>query len=224
MYIYIYIWYPPQYPGRVLFKSDAFSLIFVFVFLCSCASLGKQGFVYCGSWGFQVWCLQSFCSRNFSKFMEIVGNVGKTNIFHDLFAGNHGTLVVLPTFPTISMIPETMAWAPREVFPNSWKLFEMLAKPTFSMICLWGIMELVGFTNISNNFHDSRNYGSGPEVSPDSWDWLILLVSPTVSTGPYLKTVFPQVAIGQILCTRARCVADKAGKVFASLIKVKIAA
>ena len=58
------------------------------------------------------------------------------------------------------MIPETMAWAP-EVFPTSWKLLEMLVKPTFSMICLWGIMEIVGFTNISNNFHDSRNYGSG---------------------------------------------------------------
>ena len=29
------------------------------------------------------------------------------------------------------------------------------------MICLWGIMEIVGSTNISNNFHDSRNYGSG---------------------------------------------------------------
>ena len=38
---------------------------------------------------------------------------------------------------------------------------EMLVKPTFSMICLWGIMEIVGFTNISNNFHDSGNYSSG---------------------------------------------------------------
>ena len=43
--------------------------------------------------------------------MEIVGNVGKTNNFQDLFVG---------------------------------------------------IMEIVGFTNISNNFHDSRNYGSDP--------------------------------------------------------------
>ena len=47
-----------------------------------------------------------------------------------------------------------------------------------------------------------------------------MLVSPTVSTGTYFKTVLPQVAIEQILCTRARCFADKAGKVFASLIKV----
>ena len=59
-----------------------------------------------------------------------------------------------------------------------------------------------------------------PEVSPDSWEWLKMLVSPTVSTGTYFKTVLPQVAIEQILCTRARCFADKAGKVFASLIKV----
>ena len=59
-----------------------------------------------------------------------------------------------------------------------------------------------------------------PEVSPDSWEWLKMLVSPTVSTGMYFKTVLPQVAIEQILCTRARCFADKAGKVFASLINV----
>ena len=38
---------------------------------------------------------------------------------------------------------------------NCW---EMLAEPTFSMICLSGIMETIGFTN---NFHDSGNYGSG---------------------------------------------------------------
>ena len=48
-----------------------------------------------------------------------------------------------------------------EISPNSWNVLEMLAKPTFSMIFLWGIMEIVGFTNVSNNFHDSRNYGSG---------------------------------------------------------------
>ena len=36
------------------------------------------------------------------------------------------------------------------------------AGPTFSMICLWGIMEIVGSTNMTNNFHDSRNYGLGP--------------------------------------------------------------
>ena len=49
-----------------------------------------------------------------------------------------------------------------EISPNSWEVLEMLVKPTFSMICLWGIMEIVGFTNNSNNFHDSRNYGLGP--------------------------------------------------------------
>ena len=79
-------------------------------------------------------------------------------------------MLVLPTFPTISMIPETMAQA--------------------------------------------------PEVSPDSWEWLKMLVSQTVSIGTCFKTVLPQVAIEQILCTRARCFAKKAGKVFASLIKV----
>ena len=68
------------------------------------------------------------------------------------------------------------------VFPNSWKLLEMLVKPTFSMICLWGIMELVGFTNMSNTFHDSRNYGLGPrEVFPNSWKLLEMLVKPTLS-------------------------------------------
>ena len=145
-----------------------------------------------------------------------------------------------------------------EISPSSWNVLEMLVKQTFSMICLWGIMEIVGFTSNSNNFHTSRNYGLGPrgfskfmeivvcgeswqllvlptfptismipetmaqapEVSPDSWELLKTLVSPTVSAGTYFKTVLPQVAIEQILCTRARCFADKAGKVFASLIKV----
>ena len=41
---------------------------------------------------------------------------------------------------------------------NSWKV---LALPTFSMISHRQIMENVGFTNISNNFHDFPNYGSG---------------------------------------------------------------
>ena len=102
--------------------------------------------------------------------MERAGYVGKTNIFHELFVGESWKFLVLPTFPTISMSPETMAQA--------------------------------------------------PEVSQDSWEWLKMLVSPAVSTGTYFKTVLPQVAIEQILCTRARCFADKAGKVFASLIKV----
>ena len=39
--------------------------------------------------------------------------------------------------------------------------FGNVGKTNISMICLWGIMEIVGYTNISNNFHDSRNYGSG---------------------------------------------------------------
>ena len=68
--------------------------------------------------------------------------------------------MVLPTCPTISIIPETMAPAP-DVSPRSWKLLDMLVKPAFSMVCPWGIMEIVGLTNMSNNFHASRNYGSG---------------------------------------------------------------
>ena len=53
---------------------------------------------------------------------------------------------------------ETRAPAP-EFSPNS-KL-EMLVQPTLSMICSWGVMENIDFINISNNFHDCRNYGSG---------------------------------------------------------------
>ena len=68
-------------------------------------------------------------------------------------------MLVLPTFPTISMIPETIAPA--------------------------------------------------PEVSPDSWEWLKLLVSQTLSIGTYCKTVFAKLAIEQILRTRARCFANK---------------
>ena len=44
----------------------------------------------------------------------------------------------------------TMVFAP-DAHPNSWKLLDMLIKPTFSMIRLWGITENVGFTN---NFHE----------------------------------------------------------------------
>ena len=58
-----------------------------------------------------------------------------------------------------------MVFAP-EVSPNSWKLLEMLEKPTCSMIGLLIIMELVGFTRIPNYFHDSRNSAPAPEVSP----------------------------------------------------------
>ena len=35
-------------------------------------------------------------SRGFSKFMEIVGNVGKTNIFHDLFGEESWKMLVFP--------------------------------------------------------------------------------------------------------------------------------
>ena len=67
---------------------------------------------------------------------------------------------------SFTMAPEASKFSVYSLFapeipPNSWNVLEMLAKPTFSMICLWGIMEIVGFTYISNNFHDSRNYGSG---------------------------------------------------------------
>ena len=77
-------------------------------------------------------------SRGFSKFMEIVGNVGKTNVLHDSPGGKSWNL---PTCPTISMNsrPETMAPAP-EVSPSSWKFLEVMVTPTFSMI-----------------FHDYRN-------------------------------------------------------------------
>ena len=97
--------------------------------------------------------------------MEIVGNVGKTNNFHDWVR----KMLAKPTIPTISMNFEK----PRETEPwfgQSWKLLEMLVKPTFSMICLWEIIENVGKTNIfhdwltenvgktnnSNNFHEFR--------------------------------------------------------------------
>ena len=61
-------------------------------------------------------------------------------------------MLVFPTFPKISMIPETIAplRGSLQIHGNE----ETLAKPTFPMICLVGIMENVGFTNISNNFHD----------------------------------------------------------------------
>ena len=37
----------------------------------------------------------------------------------------------------------------------------VVVKPTIFMTYLWGVMEMLGFTTISGNFHDSRNYGSG---------------------------------------------------------------
>ena len=90
---------------------------------------------------------------------------------------------VLPTFPTISVIFRTMALA-HGVSRKSWKLLVLPTFPTISVIFpndgsgsrgfpkimeIVGfanifrepIMENVGFTNISNNFHDCPNYGSG---------------------------------------------------------------
>ena len=90
---------------------------------------------------------------------------GKANIFHDLSG------LVLATFPTMSMIPETMAPAP-EVFPNSWKV---LVKSTFSMICLWGIMESVAMSMIPETIAPAL------EVFPNSWQVLEMLVKPTFS-------------------------------------------
>ena len=68
-----------------------------------------------------------------------------------------------------------------EVSPNSWNVLEILVNPTISMICLWGIMEIDGFTNISNNVHDSRNYGSGSRGFRHLWKLLEMLVKPTIS-------------------------------------------
>ena len=113
-----------------------------------------------------------------------------------------------------------MAPAP-EVSPISWKLLEILVKPTFSTICLWGIMEIVGFTNTFPTISMiPETMAQAPEVSPDSWERLKVLVSPKLSTGTYFKTVLPTFATEQILCTRARCFANKAGKVFKSLVKL----
>ena len=128
------------------------------------------------------------------------------------------------------MIPETTARAP-EVFPNSWKFLEMLVKPKFSMICLWGIMDIVGITNISNNFHDSRNYGSGTrsfskfteivgnvgktnifhDFCGESWKLLVLPTFPTISM--IFHQHCPQVHISR------RCYRNL-HKVFASLKKL----
>ena len=83
-------------------------------------------------------------------------------------------MLVLPTSQTISTITATMAPAPM-VSPNSWKLFKMLVKPTFSMICLWGVRENVGFTI-------SDNVAPAPEVSPNLWKLLARSDSPTLFT------------------------------------------
>ena len=86
------------------------------------------------------------------------------------------------------------------------------------MIYLWGIMKIVGFTNISNNFHDSRNYGS-PEVFPE---WLKMLVSPILSAGTYFKTVLTvtETCDSADLTYSCEVFCKQAGKVFASLKKL----
>ena len=62
--------------------------------------------------------------------------------------------VGLPTFPII-FYESVKLWLRLP------KFLQFHVQPTFSLICLRGIMENVGFTNISNNFYDYRNYGSG---------------------------------------------------------------
>ena len=53
-----------------------------------------------------------------------------------------------------------MAFAP-EIAPEVYQIHGWYIIARFSMIRLWRIMEIVGSTNISNNFRDSGNYGSG---------------------------------------------------------------
>ena len=92
IYIYTYIYmvpHPPRYPGCVLFRSDALSLMFV-VFLGRCVS-GKANFRLLWlpmllSSAFTVFLFP----KSFSKIIERAGNLGKTNNFRDLFVGNHG--------------------------------------------------------------------------------------------------------------------------------------
>ena len=55
----------------------------------------------------------------------------------------------------------TKTWVPEG--GGRWKL---LVLPIFSMISQRQIMENVGFTNISNNFRDFPNYGSGSRGFP----------------------------------------------------------
>ena len=59
--------------------------------------------------------------------MEIVGNVGKTNIFYDLPGGNH-------VMETVGDVGKTNLYQP------------------FSMICRGGIVETVGFYNCFQPF------------------------------------------------------------------------
>ena len=118
----------PPYLGCVLFKSAAFPN------MRSCPGLLRLGeskslftilltprllylwFTGCFLTQGSLWVLL----RGFSKFLGIVGNVGKTNVFHYLSVGKMLISPTFPRFPTCSMITETMAPAP-EVSPNSWK-------------------------------------------------------------------------------------------------------
>ena len=78
-----------------------------------------------------------------------------------MFLGLWESKVSFTMAPEASKFSVCNLFAP-EISQNSWSVLEMSLKPTFSINCLWGVMDIVGFTNISNNFHDSRNYGLGP--------------------------------------------------------------
>ena len=78
----------------------------------------------------------------FPQILQIHGNCWKcwyNQQFPSSACGESREMLCFPTFPTISMTPETRARAP-ELFRSSWKLLEMLVKATVSMICLWGII------------------------------------------------------------------------------------
>ena len=51
------------------------------------------------------------------------------------------------------------------------------------MICLWGITENVGFSNISTISVIAETVAPAPEVSPNSWKLLEILVKATFSVG-----------------------------------------
>ena len=92
-----------------------------------------------------------------SAIMEIVGNVGKTFIFHDAPQTNHGTCCheFWRNFGSWSRVSGIM-----EIVGNACKTnkFHDYNKP---------IMEQVGFSNISNNFHEfGETSGAKTTVNP----------------------------------------------------------
>ena len=80
----------------------------------------------------------------------------------------------LPRSASLLRSMNTKTWV-QEGGGRQWKVVGL---PTYSMISHGQIMENVGCTNLSNNFHDFPNYGSGPRGSRNSWK---LLVLPTFS-------------------------------------------